>query len=253
MCRVVAITAAALLFVPGVVQADAAVQVQVSDPLGRPVDGTVTLTRPGVTRRCRTVAGRCSMRVPGGSYTATLAPVRGAAPPPRVVVVPPDGPVTLSLRALDAVVATAPSTSVPGLAPAETTRTPPSSSTGGSPTVIDPRTTESAPVTPPPTTRPAPDRPAPGGLRMTIRDLSTGSRLVAQGSVVDAAGRPVDATLTISGQGVSGRVRTTAGRFSVFDLPNGTYAVSIQTVRGTTARASLTVTGGVSRLTLRVP
>jgi hypothetical protein len=78
--------------------------------------------------------------------------------------------------------------------------------------------------------------------------------MVAQGTILDMAGRPTDATITVSGaNGTIGWVRSTAGRFSLFDLPQGTYRVDLRSARGTTSTASLTVAPGVSRPVLRVP
>jgi len=86
------------------------------------------------------------------------------------------------------------------------------------------------------------------------RNLAEGETLTAQGRVLDRAGRPTDATLTFRRSGtVVGHARTTAGRFSLYDLPNGTYSVSLRSSRGTTATRRLTVGDGVQRLTLRVP
>lgn len=58
------------------------------------------------------------------------------------------------------------------------------------------------------------------------RDLGRGARVCAQGNVMDAAGRPADATLTVSRDGATlGTVRSVAGRFSMFDLRGATPSV----------------------------
>lgn len=64
------------------------VNIRVVDSLGRPMDGTVTLRGQACTCSCRTVAARCTLYVPPGSYSASLAPVREGPPPPRTVAVP---------------------------------------------------------------------------------------------------------------------------------------------------------------------
>lgn len=274
-----------LLAAPGVASADGTVQVQVTDAEGRPLDGSVTLRGP-TTRSCRTMAGRCTLSLPGGTYTATLAPVRGGAPPARSVRVPASGVISLPLRATTATAAT-PVTARPvqtSAAPGTTTaRRPP----GGTPALGGPRivtrpatqqpvrpTTTApgarpavvrtgggvttspgvTPVRPPssqPAARPTTTRAVPV---MMGRNLASGSRIVCQGSIQDSAGRPTDATITVSsGATVVGSISSTAGRFTIYDLSPGTYALSIRSTRGTTTSATMRLTGGVDRMVLRVP
>jgi len=77
--------------------------------------------------------------------------------------------------------------------------------------------------------------------------------MCAQGQVLDAAGRPVDATLSFTSGGRSlGQVRTTAGRFSLFDLLPGAYSVSITPTRGGATRANVNLPAGMARLVFRV-
>ena len=87
-----------LLFV-SVAFADALVVVNVRDASGRPVDGTVTLTAElgGQAYTCQTHAGACEIpKVPGGSYKASVVPTGSSqATPPRAVMIPPTGKVSL--------------------------------------------------------------------------------------------------------------------------------------------------------------
>lgn len=86
------------------------------------------------------------------------------------------------------------------------------------------------------------------------RDLSSGDELAVQGRVLDRLGRPTDATITVKrGDTVVGTVSTTAGSFSIYDLEEGTYDVSLRSSRGTTSTSRFTVGTGTSRVTLRVP
>lgn len=56
------------------------------------------------------------------------------------------------------------------------------------------------------------------------RYLGRGDRLSLQGQVVDQAGRPIDALVIVSRRGRPiGHVRTTAARFSLFDLARDEY------------------------------
>ena len=73
-------------------------QVRVTDSAGRPTDGTVTLNGSGGRRSCRTVAGRCQLALPAGTWTATLVPVRDQAPPSSTVTVTPNRTAVLTLR-----------------------------------------------------------------------------------------------------------------------------------------------------------
>lgn len=88
-----------LLAVSSVALADALVVVNVRGENGAPADGQVTLTAEagGQTYSCQTQAGKCELpKVPGGSYKASVVP-RGSnlATPPRAVMIPPAGKVSL--------------------------------------------------------------------------------------------------------------------------------------------------------------
>ena len=91
-----ALVATLLLAVPPAM-ADAVVQVRLVSRSGQPVEGTVTVSpAAGGSFSCRTQGGTCTIpHVPGGRATVTVAPVQGAAPPPRPVMIPPSGNVSL--------------------------------------------------------------------------------------------------------------------------------------------------------------
>lgn len=92
-----------------------------------------------------------------------------------------------------------------------------------------------------------------GLLSYAPRNLAVGSRLVAQGRVVDSVGRPADATITVyRGSTVVGTVRSVAGRFSIFDLVPSAYTYRAAGVRGGSASGAFAVNGSVSNLTVRV-
>ena len=87
----------------------------------------------------------------------------------------------------------------------------------------------------------------------SVRDLSSGDRLAVQGRVLDGAGRPVDATITVKrGDDVVGRVTTTSSRFSMYDLDAGTYDVVVRPSRGDATSRRVTVGSETLRITLRV-
>lgn len=85
--------------------------------------------------------------------------------------------------------------------------------------------------------------------------LGSGRRLVAQGSIVDVAGRPTDATLRIFRDGVEiGYISSTAGRFSLYDLARGDYVARARGRHAGEERSQpFTIGSGLSRLTIRVP
>ena len=85
------------------------------------------------------------------------------------------------------------------------------------------------------------------------RDLARGSRVVAQGRVIDSAGRPTDATVSVfRGATLVGVVRSVAGRVSVFDLAPSPYTYRAAGVRGGTASGAFAVNGSISNFTVRV-
>ncbi len=77
--------------------ADALVSVEVRDADGEPADGAVILVRADDSERtCQTKQGRCQIDgVPGGTYQVVFRPNEGASTPPREVMIPPAGRVTL--------------------------------------------------------------------------------------------------------------------------------------------------------------
>jgi len=93
---------AVVVLLPGLALAEATVSVEVRSAKGQRAEGTVTLEARGASRRftCTTRAGRCRIQgVPGGRYVVRLAPKEGKAPPPRTVVIPPQGEVSLIVSA----------------------------------------------------------------------------------------------------------------------------------------------------------
>jgi len=100
--------------VPGIAFADALVVVNVRGANGEAADGRVTLTAEagGRTYICQTQAGKCEFpNVPGGSYRASVVPTDSThATPPRAVMIPPAGKVSL-------IVSTAAGAAAPPAAP----------------------------------------------------------------------------------------------------------------------------------------
>lgn len=83
--------------------ADARVLVRVSSPGGAVVDGVVSLSSKGDSKKrfqCRTRGGRCTInRVPGGTYYVVFRPGTGKPTSARKVVIPPKGDVQLRVAA----------------------------------------------------------------------------------------------------------------------------------------------------------
>ena len=83
--------------------ADARVLVRVSNPGGGVVDGVVSLSSRGDSKKrfqCRTSRGRCTInRVPGGTYFVVFTPGKGKSTSARKVVIPPKGDVQLRVAA----------------------------------------------------------------------------------------------------------------------------------------------------------
>jgi hypothetical protein len=87
-----------VLVIAGSAAADALVVVKLKDGSGLPADGTVILLDGSskTVASCEAKKGSCEMKnVAGGSYTVTVKPVKGDAPKPRKVMIPPTGKVTL--------------------------------------------------------------------------------------------------------------------------------------------------------------
>ena len=91
------------MMVASSVLADARVLVRVSAPGGGVVDGVVSLSSKGDSKkrfRCRTSGGRCTIhRVPGGTYYVVFTPGNGKPTSARKVVIPPKGDVQLRVAA----------------------------------------------------------------------------------------------------------------------------------------------------------
>jgi len=195
------------------------------------------IVRPGVIQPA---APRTTTTRPG-----TQATVRPATVSPRPVYASP-APRTNVARA-----------PVAAGRPAPTVQTSPPRTTVQAGAVVRPGTAVASPgsaqpVSPFLTPAQATPQTAPAGS--VGRNLGQGSHLCAQGQVLDSAGRPLDATLRFeSGGRVVGDVRSTAGRFSLFDLPPGTYSVNIMPTRGAATRANVNLPAGVARLVFRVP
>src|SRR3972149_3246385 len=79
---------------PALASAQASVQFRLTDSVGRPLDGRVTMAGQPGTLACATTAGRCTVIAPGGSYTVTVAPTRESPPAPRSLTVPASGALT---------------------------------------------------------------------------------------------------------------------------------------------------------------
>jgi len=96
LAAVLVLVATMLVGVPAALAA-AIVQVRLVSASGQPAEGTVTVSpAAGGSFSCRTQAGTCTIpNVPGGRATVTVVPARGAAPPPRTVMIPPSGNVSL--------------------------------------------------------------------------------------------------------------------------------------------------------------
>lgn len=202
-------------------------------PSARP--GVRTVPRASPTRPAppRPVARPGSPAVTTRPATTRPATPRTPRPAPRVAPALRPGP---TVR---------PNPAVSTVRPSPTTRPAPG-------VTVRPGTTPTTPPSPfvrPATATARPGSVTPGGGR----DLSRGGHLCAQGQVLDSVGRPVDATLSFSAQGRAlGQVRTTAGRFSLFDLAPGRYSVRITPTRGAPQTASVNLPAGVARLVLRV-
>lgn len=78
----------------GTAFAQATVAVELKDAAGATADGEVTLHKKSGERiaGCKTSAGHCEISgVVGGMYEVHVAPLKGEAPKPRSVMIPPEG------------------------------------------------------------------------------------------------------------------------------------------------------------------
>lgn len=196
--------------------ADARVDVEVKDASGRLASGQVTLTAGSVSKSCNTVGGRCSITIAAGTYQARLIPASGATTTQQVSV-PASGSIRLVLQ-------------IPAPTAAPATPTTGTSKPG--------TTTQSQGTTP---------------ATANLRNLSTGQRMLVQGSVLDPAGRLTNATITLEQNGrAMGTAKCVGGRFAMYDLAAGTYRVVAVGANGVRATANLTVAAAVLRPTLRL-
>lgn len=242
---IVVLTAA---LAPSLAAAQASVQFRLTDSAGRPVDGRVTMAGQPGTLACSTTASRCTLAAPAGSYTVTVAPMRESAPAPRTVTVPASGALSVALT-MRAAAATA---VVSGANIRPAVRTPITTPVAGGIRPVTPTSTATPTAT---ATRITTSGTVYSTGVSSGRPLGTGRTLAVQGSVMDSAGRPVDATITVSNAGgVVGTVTSTAGRFSMYDLPPGAYSFAALSTRRTSSTLSVSVgTATVSRVTVRVP
>jgi hypothetical protein len=195
--------------------ADARVDVEVKDTSGRLATAQVTLSLGSVTKTCATVGGRCSLTVPAGRYQVRLVPSSGATVTSQVTV-PASGAIRLALLVTPA----------------------PTQNTTGS-TTKPAATTQAQAVTP--------------SAARNLRDLSRGSRLLVQGSVMDPTGRLTNATITVQQNGRPiGRATCVGGRFNVYDLAAGKYTLLATAPNGTRATVALDVKTSLLRPTLRL-
>jgi hypothetical protein len=193
--------------------ADARVDVEVKDVSGRLASGQVTLSLGTVSKNCATVGGRCSITLPAGRYQVRLVPVTGAVSTSQVTV-PATGTIRLALA----------------ITPASTT-------------------------TPPPQPKPPVTTTAQGVATGTppLRDVSRGTRMLVQGSVLDPAGRLTNATISLQQNGRAvAQTKCVGGRFAMFDLTAGTYDVLAIATNGTRATTRITVGTALLRPTLRL-
>lgn len=241
---------------PAFAAADARVQVRLTDSDGRPVDGTVTMVAGARRLSCRTTAGRCTITAPAGSYSATVAARSGGSPAPRTVSVPASGTITLAFAT------PAPAAGAPSGGTTTSSERPPTTGMTVVGAVVGSRGTGTSAEADAGTARTGTTSTRSGGMSVvgavvgsrgtgtSASSLSSGTRVVCQGTVRDAAGRAVDATITVrQGSTTLGTVRTTAGRFSIYDLAAGSYSLAASGAGGS-GSATLRVSGSLARPTI---
>lgn len=205
---------------------------------------TATPTAPTATTRTTTTTTTATTRTTTATTAtptvrANVQPSVGTAVAPSVRTAP--GVRTVSPTTTTTTATTTPRATAPGVtatAPGVVTTAP--GVTTVSPTVA-PRVVTTTTATTPSTTA-------------TTRDLGRGTRVCAQGNVTDSLGRPADATVTVTRDGATlGTVRSVAGRFSMFDLPPGRYALRAVSARdGSVAQQTLDLGPDVARVVVRV-
>ena len=206
------------LAAPDDAMAQGSIQVSATSRAGTPVTGTATARGQGGTYSCTLRAGVCVMgSVVPGSYAVTLSVV-GSPPLRRSVTV------GRTRASVVFAVSTARSTTP------HVTKSYERRPSGGAP----PGATGYRPV---------------HTKSVSARQLSTGSRLVVQGTATDRAGTPVAGSIEVRrGTTFIGTARVVTGRFTIFDLPPGTYTLTLREQSG--GRATRTVTVGRSPLTV---
>jgi hypothetical protein len=185
----------ALAWSPGThVLADATIDVRVVDAASRPADGEVTFVGPKKLS-CRTVAARCSLKAPAGSYSVTIKPRRDKAPKARKISVPDKGSlkVVITLREGDEAAAK-----------------------------------DKSAVTKPENEHDKVRKNPPG------RDLAAGKTQRMTGRVVDARSRPADAVIVLHDKNgkVVGHVKSVSARFNLRDIDVGAYSAKVYSRRG---------------------
>ena len=268
------------------------VNVRVQDSQGRPLDGTVTFRARNAVRTCRTVASRCSLTLDEGTWTAELRPVREHWVGTQRVAVRRGSTASVVMRTrassattqmnasvmvvttgTTAMVASRPASSMtrPVVRATQVQRTQvrasqvrPNSTRVNrvqasrvQPSQVQPNATQAhrtVAVQTPSQMATVTTAAMVATRNTSSRNLSRGNRLCVQGSIVDTAGRPTDAQITVrQNNRVVGTATSVAGRFSMFDLPPGRYELHSRSARtGANVRQTLTLGNGVSRVTVRI-
>lgn len=275
--------AGVLLFAhPAAADGDGSIRCRGADSAGRRVDGTCTASGPA-TRTCTTAAGVCTIHAPPGTYTVTLRTRSGRTSPPRTARILTGSLVTVVLNVdpgpeasfeheggavtvqampagtsdagADAADAGARADAADAGTSADATAPTGASAAGGTVTGADAgavvpgdagvEAATSVRLLSGPTFVAAPVEPP---------DRSTGTTLALQGRVSDSRGRAVDGTVTVSKDGSPiGRAVTSAGRFQLYDLPQGTLTLSFRSTSGATATATARYAGSTVTVNLAVP
>jgi hypothetical protein len=193
---------------------------------------TTTTTTTATTRTTTATTATPTVR-------ANVQPSVGTAVAPSVTA-----PGVRTVTPSTATTATSPSTAPRATAPGVTATAPGVVTTAPGVTAVSPTVAPRVVTTT--TTTPS--------TTATTRDLGRGTRVCAQGSVTDSLGRPADATVTVTRDGTTlGTVRSVAGRFSMFDLPPGRYALRAVSARdGSVAQQTLDLGPDVARVVVRV-
>jgi len=231
------ISSLALTLQPATALADSRMDLEVKDSSGRLSSGQVTVSAGAVSRTCSTVGGRCSVTVPAGTYQARAVAGSGATGSVQVAA-----PSTGSVRVVIVI-------QPPPAAPPIAATTQPSATGSNAPTGSAPPGT----VATPPAPAAAPSSAA-SSSTSRLRNLSRGSRLAVQGTVLDASGRLTNATVVLEVRGIAvGQAACVGGRFSMFDLRPGNYTVRAAGPNRTNVRVPVAFKGSLIKPTLRLP